>query len=264
MNDAFSSLSFSNSMQQPPAQVQKPSAFSNLGNISAHQRVPSQPKTSPPANLGGGSFFDMKPVQKPPVPQQPSRGFSSSSGFGAFDSAPGMSPAPLSNPASSGLGDLFDFSTPATQTVVPKQTVASPTQSSSVFNLSQPVPQPKPQPAAPVMSGWANTDAWGSNDAWGSAAKTSPPISNPAPSQTSAGDFGGWGSSGASLANQSIVPGGGGGFNTASHAPPKVSADEDFGGWSSAAPVTPAVGAGPVKPASGFAASEDLFSNVWE
>lgn len=53
------------------------------------------------------------------------------------------------------------------------------------------------------------------------------------------------------------MPGGGGGFTPASRAPPKVTADEDFGGWS-AAPAKPA------KPATGFAASEDLFSNVWE
>jgi stromal membrane-associated protein len=156
---------------------------------------------------------------------------------------------------------LFDFSSPA-PVVPPKQTVASPTMAqSSVFNLSQPAP-PKPQPAAPAMSsGWGNTDAWGSNEAW-STAHTSPPIPKPAPPQASSGDFG-WGSGG--LANQSIVPGGGGGFAPArSQAPPKVSADEDFGGWSSAAPVTPGAGTGQAKPATGFSTSEDLFSNVWE
>lgn len=110
------------------------------------------------------------------------------------------------------------------------------------------------------MSGWANNDAWGSNDAW-SSAKTSPPISQVAPPQTSSGAFG-WGSGG-SLANQSIVPGGGGGFSTAGTVP-KVAADDDFGGWSSAAPVTPGHGTGTAKPATGFATSEDLFSNVWE
>jgi len=96
-------------------------------------------------------------------------------------------------------------------------------------------------------------------------AKASPPVSRPAPPiQTSANDFG-WGSGG-SLANQSIVPGGAGGFSPAIAGPPKVSADEDFGGWSSAAPVTPGSGsaAPSTKSATGFAASEDLFSNVWE
>ena len=112
------------------------------------------------------------------------------------------------------------------------------------------------------MSGWGNNDAWGSNDAW-STAKASPVTSKAPPPQASTGNFG-WGSGETSLANQSIVPGGGGGFSTASNAQPKVSADEDFGGWSSAAPVTPAAGATPAKPASGFATNEDLFSNVWE
>ncbi|KAF8858043.1 ArfGap-domain-containing protein [Acephala macrosclerotiorum] len=257
MNDAFSSLSFGGP-QSPPIQTQqKPSAFSGLGNISSHQRAPSQ--TSPPP-LSGGSFFDMKPAAKPAPPPQPSRGFSSSSGFGAFDSAPGM-PTPVSTTnTSSGLGDLFDFSaaSPPPQ-ALPKQTIASPTpQSSSVFNLSQPAPPPKPQ-SPPAMSGWANNDAWGSNDAWSSAKPSSPP--KPAPPQTSSGAFG-WGSGG-SLANTSIVPGGGGGFSTAGAAP-KVAADDDFGGWSSAAPVTPAAGNTPAKPATGFGAGEDLFSNVWQ
>ncbi|KAE8453344.1 hypothetical protein EG329_011412 [Mollisiaceae sp. DMI_Dod_QoI] len=258
MNDAFSSLSFSAPKSPTMQTQQKSSAFSGLGNISSHQRAPSQ--TSPPP-LSGGSFFDMKPAAKPAAqPPQPTRGFSSSSGFGAFDSAPGM-PTPVSSTnASSGLGDLFDFSAPSPQPPVPpKQTVASPTtQSSSVFNLSQPAP-PKPQSPPAQMSGWANTDAWGSNDAWSSA--TSPPTSKPAPPQSSSGGFG-WGSGG-SLANQSIVPGGGGGFST-SGATPKVAPDDDFGGWSSAAPVTPGAGSGPSKPATGFAANEDLFSNVWE
>ncbi|KUJ12439.1 ArfGap-domain-containing protein [Mollisia scopiformis] len=257
MNDAFSSLSFSAPKSPPTQTQQKPSAFSGLGNISSHQRAPSQ--TSPPP-LSGGSFFDTKPAAKPAQPPQPSRGFSSSSGFGAFDSAPGM-PTPVSTTnASSGLSDLFDFSAPSPQPPVPpKQTIASPPPQSSVFNLSQLAP-PKPQSPPAQMSGWGNHDAWGSNDAW-SSATTSPPAAKAPPPQTSSGSFG-WGSGG-SLANQSIVPGGGGGFNTAG-ATPKVAADDDFGGWSSAAPVTPGAGTTQSKPATGFAASEDLFSNVWE
>jgi stromal membrane-associated protein len=259
MDDAFSSLSFSNTTSPPPQPQPKPSAFAGLGNVSDHRSGSSV--STPP--LSGGSFFDAKPVQKPaPPPPQPSRGFSSSSGFGAFDSAPGIASQTLSNATnvSSGMADLFDFSSPA-PSVPPKQTVASPTMApSSVFNLSQPAPAPNPQPPTPATStGWGNTDAWGSNDAW-STTHISPPIAKPAPPQASSGDFG-WGSGG--LASQSIVPGGGGGFAPASHAPPKVSADEDFGGWSSAAPVTPAA-VTQAKPATGFAASEDLFSNVWE
>jgi stromal membrane-associated protein len=62
------------------------------------------------------------------------------------------------------------------------------------------------------------------------------------------------------------MPGATGGFTSGNNAPPKVSADEDFGGWSSAAPISPPVGTAPApaKPAGGFAASEDLFGNVWE
>ncbi|RDL37045.1 ArfGap-domain-containing protein [Venustampulla echinocandica] len=265
MNDAFSNLSFSNP-SSPGVQAQpQPSAFSSLGNITNHQRAPSQAST--PGTLTGGSFFDTKPVSKPPQqPSQPSRTLSSSSGFGAFDSAPGMSSgAQGAVSASSGLGDLFDFSEPASQPAAPKPATAAPTSTQpSVFNLSQPVPQPAPQPQAAMapMSGWSNNDAWGSNDAW-SGTNTSPTVTKVATPLASPNSFN-WGSGGASLANQSIVPGGGGGFNPASTGPPKVSVDEDFGGWSSAAPVTPGVGATAAKPAPGFAASEDLFSNVWE
>ncbi|TVY81672.1 Uncharacterized protein LSUE1_G003527 [Lachnellula suecica] len=264
MNDAFSSLSFSNQTSPGIQQSQpKPNAFSSLGNISSHQKTHSQ-VSSPP--LSGGSFFDTKPVSKPvQQPPQPSRGFSSSSGFGAFDSAPGISPGPTYNaPASSAMGDLFDFTTPAQTSPPPKQTIASPTATqSSVFNLSKSAPPPKPQPAPPAatMTGWGNSDAWGSNDAW-STAKTSPVASKPAPVQASSGDFG-WGSSATSLANQSIVPGGGGGFSPGAAAP-KVSADDDFGGWSSAAPVTPGAGTRQAKPATGFSGGDDLFNNVWE
>ncbi|KAH8601351.1 putative GTPase activating protein for Arf-domain-containing protein [Bisporella sp. PMI_857] len=253
INDAFSSLSFSNPSSPPPQPQAKPNAFASLGNISSQKSTPSQ--ISPPYT--GGGFFDTKPAQKAAPPQTHSRTFSSSSGFGAFDSAP----APVSNTnASSGLSDLFDFSSPTPQ-APPKQIVASPPAQTSVFNLSQPTsaPAPKAQPTVAATSGWGN-DAWASNDAW-SSAKSSPTLNRAPPPQTSPGDFG-WGSSG--LANQSIVPGGNGGFTTTSQGPPKVSADEDFGGWSSAAPVAPAGQKTSTKPAAGFSASEDLFSNVWE
>lgn len=260
LNDAFSSLSFSNSTS-PPAP--KPSAFSNLGNFSSHRSAPSGGQVSSPP-LSGGGFFDSKP-KAAPAPSQVSRTFSSSSGFGAFDSAPGQSPVPQSTNASSSLGDLFDFSTPSVQNAAPpKQTIASPPIQSSVFNLSSPTATAqKSPPAAPAMSNaWGSTDAWGSNDAWGSSAKTSPSLPKAAPPvQNTAGDFGGWGG----LSSQSIVPGSGGSFNTMA-SPPKVAVDDDFGGWSSAAPA-PAANAtsGSGKSAGGFSSGgEDLFSNVWE
>jgi stromal membrane-associated protein len=273
MNDAFSSLSFGSSVSsQPQAQPQvqntKPSAFAGLGDLSSH-RSPSI-KSPASSNFGGGSFFDPKPVQKStPTPPQASRTFSSSSGFGAFDSAPGITPQPA---ASSGLGDLFDFGSPAPQPAAPKQSISSPpTQNSSVFNLSQSQqksPVVATQPPAATSMGWGNnSDAWGTNDAWSTPDPTPAKVASPTqppPPQASTNDFG-WGSSGSgSLASQSIVPGGSSGFSTTTTAP-KVSADDDFGGWSSAAPATPATGTtSGAKPATGFAASEDLFSNVWE
>lgn len=266
MQDAFSSLSFS-----PPAQSQnsKPSAFAGLGNLSSQKSTPSV--ASPPSAGFGGSFFDSKPTNKP-APVQVNRTFSSSSGFGAFDSAPGSSPMPHTK-ASSGLEDLFDFGAPSTTAAPPKQTLASPqAQTTSVFNLSAPQPtaQPAQPPPAATSIGWGNnTDAWGSNDAWSTpdpiSKQSSPTMNKPLPpmqTQASSNDFGWGSSSGNSLASQSIVPSGGG-FSQVS-SPPKVSVDEDFGGWSSAVPVTPAASAVPAKTGGGFAASEDLFSNVWE
>ncbi|ESZ89854.1 hypothetical protein SBOR_9760 [Sclerotinia borealis F-4128] len=261
MNDAFSSLNFSNTTS--PAAHSKPSAFSNLGDLSSHRSTPSAGHVASPP-LSGGGFFDSKP-KAAPAPSQVSRAFSSSSGFGAFDSAPGQSLAPQSTNASSALGDLFDFSTPVQNVAPPKQTIASPPIQSSVFNLSNPnATAQKSPPAAPAMSSaWGSTDAWGSNNAWGSSAKTSPSLPKVAPPpQTNAGDYGGWGG----LSNQSIVPGTGGSFNTIASAP-KVSADDDFGGWSSAAPASATQAtSGAVKPAGGFSSGggEDLFSNVWE
>lgn len=254
MNDAFGGLSFSNPTS-PPVQA-KPNAFANLGNLGNKSSQKSPP-------FSGGSFFDAKPAQKP-VQQQPpqvSRGFSSSSGFGAFDSAPGVTPAAANS--SSGMGDMFDFSsdfsTPA-PAPPPKQTVVSPPAQQSVFNLSQPTPAPKAAPTVAATTGWGNdAAAWGSSNEWNTP-QTSPPIVKAAPPQASTGDFG-WGSASGGLSSQSIVPGGSG-FTTTSKAQPQISADEDFGGWSSAAPVTPAVGVS--KPAKGFAASEDPFANVWE
>jgi stromal membrane-associated protein len=269
-NDAFAGLSFGASTS-PPAQPPSanPSAFSGLGNIHSHKHAAPQASVQP-SGFGTGSFFDAKPNQRvPSAPAQHSRTFSSSSGFGAFDSATGSISLPATQPAqNSGLGDLFDFTSPATTQQPSKQTIASsPPQSASVFNLSaqQQPPQTKTQAPITTLSGWNSTDAWGSSDAWSNShaapAKASPPVPKPAPpAQTSS--FG-WGSS-SSLANQSIVPGGRGGFSPANSGPPKVSADEDFGGWSNAAPVTPGASIPSTKPAAGFATSEDLFSNVWQ
>ncbi|CAL3969436.1 unnamed protein product [Diplocarpon coronariae] len=249
MNDAFSGLSFSS--QNSPLQVPpKQSAFSGLGNVSGHARVPSQVSSSQ-TNLSGGSFFDPKPR----VSTQSNQGSSSSSGFGAYDSAPGTSSVPKIR---SGMDDLFDFSTPAQHAAKPM--AASAAQSPSMFNLSQPAPAPPPKTQPPQLPGaWGNSDAWGSDDAWGSTTKTSAAVSNP--TQANSNNIG-WGSGNASLGNQNTVVIGGGGFGAGSTTQPKVSADDDFGGWSSAAPTATGAGTTVAKPAYG--ASEDLFSNVWE
>ncbi|RFU24704.1 hypothetical protein B7463_g11632, partial [Scytalidium lignicola] len=236
LNDAFSSLSFSNTSTPMSNQTGKVSAFSNLGTF-ASPKVATTQVSSPP--LSGGGFFEAKPAQKPPTqPQQPSI---------------------IGGNTSAGLADLFDFS--STPQSPPKQNISSPSsQTTSVFNLSSQAPQPKPpiQPIVPASSGWSNPDPWASNNAWSTPETSSSTVNQPiVPTQNRTNSFG-WGSG--SLANQSIVPGGGGGFTTTgSSGPPKVSADEDFGGWN-AAPTKPAA----PKPAGGFAASEDLFSNVWE
>ncbi|OBT87881.1 hypothetical protein VE02_02634 [Pseudogymnoascus sp. 03VT05] len=255
LDDAFGGLSFSNTTSPPPQQqqqAQKPNAFAGLGSLQSHR---SPPLSSPPSTISSGSFFDSKPAPKP-TPYTNSR---TTSDFGAFGAAPAL---PTSPPVqSSGMKDLFDFSTPAVSS--PPPPIVSPAAThSSVFNLtaSQPAPKAQPAPAATTSaasSGWSNFDAMGTNDAWSS---TKPA---PAPAQAAANDFG-WGS-GQPLASQSIVPGGNGFAQTGSA--PKVSADEEFGGWSSAppaAPVTKTAHNAP-KPVAGFgAASEDLFSNVWE
>jgi stromal membrane-associated protein len=169
----------------------------------------------------------------------------------------------------SAMGDLFDLSSPPVQTS-PPISPAPAANASSVFNLSTQSKPSVPPPAQPQSStigsstsstNWSNADVWG--NAWGAPESTvaaSTVTKAAEPSKPATNDFG-WGPSpsavdSGSLASQSIVPGASGGFSTA----PKVSADEEFGGWSTGA----GGGGGTAKPASGFGASEDLFSNVWQ
>lgn len=254
LSDAFGGLDFANTTStQPQPQAQKPNAFAGLGSLQNHRSppVPSSPQSF------GGSFFDAKPAPKPASQPQyaSSRTMSSSSGFGAFDTA---LPLPTSPPiTSSGMNDLFDFSTPTVTSPPPKPLTSVTAPQSSVFNLTPSQPVPKAQPAPAATSAWgSNFDALGSNDAWSSAKPAQAQAQAQAPA---ANDFG-WGSMSSPVVAQ-ISNG------ISSVTAPKVSADEEFGGWSSAAPPTPGKGAsqGAVKPAAGFgAASEDLFSNVWQ
>ncbi|ELR05634.1 hypothetical protein GMDG_01824 [Pseudogymnoascus destructans 20631-21] len=126
LDDAFGGLGFSNTTSPPPQQqqqVQKPNAFAGLGSLQSHR---SPPLSSPPSTITSGSFFDAKPAAKP-TPYTNSRTTSSASDFGAFGATPAL---PTSPPVqSSGMNDLFDFSTPA---------VSSPP------NPSSPPPLPTP------------------------------------------------------------------------------------------------------------------------
>ncbi|KAK3384518.1 hypothetical protein B0T24DRAFT_519353 [Lasiosphaeria ovina] len=270
LNDAFGNLSFGS--PAPPKPLQK-DAFAGLGSFSSPRPAP-QSNNPAFSNLSGGSFFDSKPAT---AAHQRQQSIGNGSSFGGFTSpalTPAQSVAPkfASPPPSAALGDLFDFSTssPPRAAAAPQPVVApaAATTTPSVFNLSAAQRKSPPAPAAPAnplgslssagSNNLSNSDIWGSN-AWSApeAPKKSPEV--PKTTAASANDFG-WGSSTGSFASQPIVPGAAGGFAPA----PKVAADEEFGGWTSSAPVA-ANPAGAPKPTTGFgAASEDLFSNVWE
>ncbi|OHE98014.1 hypothetical protein CORC01_06683 [Colletotrichum orchidophilum] len=270
MNDAFSSLSFSNTSSPKPVQADP---FASLSSpVSSSRSPPPASSSSAFGGLTGGSFFDSKPAAAPaPAAHQKQP---SNSGFGGFGWSSSPAPAaaqPKPAQPTSSMGDLFDLSAPSQPAAAPSKPSPAPA-SSSVFNLSQPkAPSPAPTPAAAAPStissgNWSGSDVWGSN-AWSTpdtnttaAAPAAPkPAEAPKPALGGAGDFGGWGSSGlstGSFANTPIVPGASGGFSAA----PKVAADEEFGGWTSS--TEPAAGSGSAKPVGG--GSEDLFSNVWQ
>lgn len=254
LNDAFSSLSFGG-----PSQAKSPQrdAFAGLGGLSSSR--PTPPTNNPTfPSLSGGSFFDPKPTP-PASAHEPRQSMGSPGAFGALASptAP-AAPKPAPVPASSALGDLFDFSSTAPQPSKPSPPVATTAATNSVFNLSaNQTKAPEPVVASTIAStnsNWSNADIWGGN-AWTTteAPKKSPEILK-SPGTAPANSFG-WGAPTNPLANQSIVPGASGGFAT------KVAADEEFGGWTSGTGVK---GGESSKPAGTFGTGEDLFSNVWE
>ena len=277
-NDAFSSLSMSNTTAPKPAPADP---FASLGSASSNKRMSSSGGAF--GGLSGGSFFDTKPSQPAaPVHQkQPSN--LGMSAFGGF-SSPAPAPVVTSPPAqssSSAMDDLFDFSGPVTQTAPPPTKPSPNTTTNSVFNLSTPQskpPAPAPAPAATTTTsafgGFSGADVWGGNE-WNTPAPApapaAAPVTSPVPAfapvqkspqlpKPSGNDFG-WGSSGGAFASTPIVPGVAGGFNPA----PKVAADEEFGGWTSST-ATPAATSGnaPAKASGGFGGDDDLFSNVWQ
>ncbi|KAH9991192.1 ArfGap-domain-containing protein [Xylariaceae sp. FL0662B] len=265
LDDAFASLSFGTTASPKSPQND---AFAGLTSISSNRSTP-QPKTSGFSNLSGGSFFDSKPAQ--PTPRHQSNpSMTPSDGFGAFASS-SASPKPAQS-SSGSLGDLFDWSSPAPQPVAapapPKPAPVPSSTNDSVFNLSAnpPKPAPPPAPATNPLSSM-NTSSFSNSDVWGNAWTNPDPAPAPAPKSPlstksptigGAGDFGPWGSTGGSFANQSIVPGASGGFAPT----PKVAADEEFGGWASSTGGNNSSNGG-TKPLGGVG-NDDLFSNVWQ
>ncbi|KAI9869255.1 MAG: hypothetical protein M1813_000043 [Trichoglossum hirsutum] len=280
LSDSFSGLGFTHSATAvPQPQQSKPSPFANLGGFSSPRSASTQISSS----TSGGGFFDVAPLKSTPVtkppPPQATQTLGNSGGFFNTNSPTGATPTTITAPASaSGLGDLFDFSSPpppANQTT--KKPTTSPTNSNSVFNLSAQPPistsaqqrgsqaATKASASATISPSWASTDAWGSNDAWATPdtntkQSITAPVATLQPGLTST-DFG-WGSTSGGLETS----------NTLSRppAPKTISADEDFGSWSSAgrADSTPKASANMGKTTggvgTGFVGNDDLFSNVWE
>ncbi|KAL9603828.1 MAG: hypothetical protein Q9219_000937 [cf. Caloplaca sp. 3 TL-2023] len=275
-DDAFSSLSFASATSPPAAQAQpttKHDPFASFSKPSTQRTNFSSPSiTSPPLTSGGG-FFDTgtKPAPKsakPPAPAtQPLRTPAASNGLGDFSFI--SNTVPVAKPPPSNISNnLFDFSDPMpSQPIVTSKPPPPPSSNpNSAFNLSKPasVSQPvaKSTPVAPVSStafaGFSNDDPWGSSNAWATpdpSTTTKPKTESKSPAIATTSDFSSWGQSN-SVGGSGVKP------------TPQITADEDFGGWNSAAPVTPAAANPPApsstKPSGGFAASEDLFSNVWE
>ncbi|GAO16325.1 hypothetical protein UVI_02017120 [Ustilaginoidea virens] len=284
-HDALGSLTLSS-----PTSPQKPAAFAdpfaNLGSASSSSRAvaPQPANASAFGGLSGGSFFENKPAQ-PAAASRPDK--PSNLGLGAFSSLGSAAPTPVAaapasklSQSSSAMGDLFDLSAPVAQgkpAPPPQPQVTSPPSASanSVFNLSA----PPSKPVVPTTStattttafgspGIPGVDVWGTNE-WSSAAAPAP-SAPPAPAampkssgqpKSPATEFG-WGIPSSSFANTPIVPGTGGGFNSA----PKVTADEEFGSWASSTGASHANTAAATtgKAGGGFGGDEDLFSNVWQ
>lgn len=253
LDDAFGGLSFSNTTSPPPQILsEKPNAFAGLGSLQSH-RSPPLPSATPGF---GGSFFDVHSASQPSkqTHQTNVKPVAAAGGSAGQYSAPPSSVE--SQPTkTSAMNDLFDFSTPTTTTQPPKPFPSQKTPH-SVFNLppSQLAPKAQPDPAATTSWG-GNFDAFGTNDAW------STPLPAQIPSQGT--DFG-WNST-TSVASPGATQRASSSFSPGAKVP-EVSADEEFGGWSSAAPQSPSSkGIETASRPAGFgAASEDLFSNVWE
>lgn len=180
---------------------------------------------------------------------------------------------------------VVQSSAPPTKTTFSAFSSAEPWGSSDPWASTEPAaptPQTKTMKSPPVVSATTSDFSWGNN-----ASNSNNSVKSPAVASATTSDFG-WGNLPSAKANMSSGVGNGfsmpspaSGFQTEPHpgiqrfdlpSQPRIAADEDFGGWTSAAPETPAASApAPVrstqqagKPAGGFAASDDLWSNVWQ
>ncbi|GAM34304.1 stromal membrane-associated protein [Talaromyces pinophilus] len=237
------------------------------------------PRVSSPASIGGAGLFDSIASNTQASKPATTRNTSISSngldfGFAQNFTSPVSQPAKPAPPAPSVSNDLFDLAAPS-QPVSPPA-YSQPT--SSVFNLSSTTATQPAQKAAPTTSTSNVTSMFSSSsiDPWGGNAWSTPdPVSAPAPPAakptTSARssitdsmrmpdtltgrDIGaGWGAPPASTTT------------TTTTSAATVAPEDDFGGWTSAAPVsnTTTSTSGNKPAAGGFAANDDLFSNVWE
>jgi len=129
LNDAFSGLGFAGAPSPKPAQ---PDAFSSLGSFTSSRPTP-QPSGSTFSALSGGSFFDSKPAASTHQPKQP---IGNAAGWGSVTS-PAAAPKPAAAPASSALGDLFDFSASSPPAPAPQPALA-PTTIATTSSVVQP------------------------------------------------------------------------------------------------------------------------------
>ncbi|KAL1997552.1 hypothetical protein VTN49DRAFT_83 [Thermomyces lanuginosus] len=279
LTDAFSGLSFSPAPSSPPAskpQNQTSDIFASLAGLAN----PKPPSTTTPAasatsaTSGGDGLFDSIAFNKPAPKPASSRNTSISSSANGFN-VPAKPTSPvLTKSTPSASDDLFDLAAPAVTTTTsppaPKTTspLAEPT-ITSAFNLSSTSsttrPAPATEPAATTSTSTTNIGNVLSSvsiDPWASDPWRTP---DPAPVTTEA--------PGSSVSATMKMPekltsndiGAGWGAPSKPTTQPEVTADEDFGGWTSAAPTsTSAGGSSTIKPLSGFAGNDDLFSNVWE
>ncbi|RKF64064.1 putative stromal membrane-associated protein [Erysiphe neolycopersici] len=281
ISDAFSSLNFSSQKSMSTigtTQIQSGSpASTKLANVTSQSSSISQIQPEAPKSDFSKNNLENKNAQ-PPV--HSSSGFSISSGFDTFGTAPKTSSIVTKN-GNSGLEELFDFasstSTPQSTVLAPISTIVSPTnQQRSVFNLtSTQSPQSKPVLPPASINLISNNDAWRSNDAWASTSATDSTSKTKMTSPTRYEEPR-WGlTSDNTMINSRASSYGGSEIESkisgSNKAPPAVSVDEEFGGWGSAPtalvkqPVATTVAMDSVshKPAAGFAGNDDLFSNVW-